>query len=127
MAARARKRGIYDAVAVAEITRYLRETGRRYDLIAAADVLIYIGDVGPMFRAAARVLRPGGLLAVSAESQTRGGFRLTDTGRYAHTLTYLRSEAKRAKLVERLHRNERQRFELGKAVMGHILVFACKD
>ena len=124
MAVRARKRGVYDAVAVAEITRYLRETKRRYDLITAADVLIYIGDVGPMFHAAVRVLRPGGLLAVSAEAQKRGGFRLTDTGRYAHTLTYLRGEAKRAGLAERLHWKERLRFELGKPAMGHILVFA---
>src|SRR3546814_6006397 len=39
MVIRARKRGIYDALSVAELTDALQRTERRFDLVLAADVM----------------------------------------------------------------------------------------
>jgi len=127
MAKLARARGIYETVAVSEITTYLKKTRRTFDLVAAADVLIYFGDLAAMFRAVGRVLRPGGLFALSAEGQRTGDFRLTDSGRYAHSLGYLRRVGQSAGLSLVHHRPGRLRFELDKPVMGHIAVLARRE
>jgi predicted TPR repeat methyltransferase len=123
MARRARALGIYETVAVSEINAYLKKTRRTFDLVTAADVLIYFGDLAAMFRGVGRVLRPGGLFAVSAEALRRGDFRLTSSGRYAHNLSYLRRVGREAGLSLVHHRSGRLRFELGKPVMGHVAVF----
>jgi predicted TPR repeat methyltransferase len=124
MAKAARKRDVYSAVAVSEVTKYLRKTNATFDLVTAADVLIYIGDLEPLFRGARRVLRSGGLFALSAESQKSGTFKLTKSGRYVHSLAYLMRMAHQAGFTESTCGYERLRFELGKPVMGHIVVYA---
>jgi predicted TPR repeat methyltransferase len=56
------------------------------DLVLAADVFVYIGDLGPIFRQAARVLRPGGLFAFTAQSHDgEAPFILNHDMRYAHS------------------------------------------
>ena len=59
------------------------------DLVTAADVFIYIGDLRQVFEATARALRPGGLLAFSVETLSRGEYRLLSNGRYSHSREYL--------------------------------------
>ena len=57
----AERRGLYDALEVAEITEWLGRDGvGRFDLIAACDTLIYFGDLGPVLRASAARLAAGG-------------------------------------------------------------------
>ena len=60
-------RGVYDELQQAEIVRFLQETAERFDLIVAADVLNYFGDLSPVFTGIACVLRPGGHCAVTLE------------------------------------------------------------
>jgi predicted TPR repeat methyltransferase len=65
-----------------------------YDLVAAADVFVYLGALGAVFADTARVLRPGGWFAFSVESpagddESASGFALQPTGRYAHRAAYL--------------------------------------
>jgi predicted TPR repeat methyltransferase len=115
----ARKRGIYDKLAVAEVTKYLREHRRQFDIIVNADVMIYFGDITALFRAAAAALRPGGLYAFSVESHTKGTYTLTDTGRYKHNPKWLRAVGKEVGLIERHHTTGRLRFEVGKPVPGY--------
>ena len=124
MAKAARKRGVYTAVAVSEVTKYLRKANAKYDLVTAGDVLIYIGDLEPLFRGVRRVLRSGGLFALSAESQKRGTFKLSKSGRYVHSLAYLTKMAHKAGFAESARAYERLRFELGKPAMGHVVVYA---
>ena len=118
----ARARRIYDRLSDREVTRFLKSNRASYDLITAADVLIYIGDIEPMFAAAARALRPGGLLAVSAERTTEEAFVLTETGRYAHNPAWLRKVATANGFVVRRDLKARLRYEVGKPVMGTYLV-----
>src|SRR3954469_24483917 len=60
----ARGKGAYDALTVGDIAQFLAEqhaAGASADLIIAADVFAYIGDVGAVCVAVARVLAPNGL------------------------------------------------------------------
>jgi predicted TPR repeat methyltransferase len=46
--------------------------------------LIYFGDLAQVVEPAARVLKPGGLLAFSVERGDTDPFRLSDSGRFTH-------------------------------------------
>ncbi len=89
----AQRRGIYDAVACEELTAFLEHSPGQFDLIVAADVLIYFGDLEPVFSGAAAALRPGGILAFSTESGKTEGYRLQPSGRFAHAAEYVRLQA----------------------------------
>ena len=85
MLAKARERGVYDRLECAEMTAWLGACSAVHDLIVAADVFIYIGDLAPVFSAARQALRPGGRLAFSVETLERPGFELAPTRRYRHS------------------------------------------
>jgi predicted TPR repeat methyltransferase len=94
----ARARGVYDALLHGEIVEHLATTAERHDLVLAADVFIYLGDLEPVFAALARVMPAGGLFCFSAETEgasDAAGFALQPSLRYAHHETYLRSLAER--------------------------------
>ncbi len=97
MIARARERGLYDALETADATAYLtREAQGAFDCILAADALCYIGDLGPIFSAGRRTLADTGLFAFSIETLAGEGFRLCPTMRFAHARTYVDSTAREA-------------------------------
>lgn len=84
--------GLYDELLCVELSEYLRQQSLRFDLIAAADVLVYIGDLEPVFAAARLALRSAGLFAFSVEqgSATQSeDFHLLASHRYAHSAAYL--------------------------------------
>jgi len=85
----ARARGVYDEVHVGEVVEYLAETTARYELIVATDVLVYIGDLEPLFEAARAALAGGGLFACSVERYDGVDYQLGITGRYRHSRDYV--------------------------------------
>ncbi|CAN5673207.1 hypothetical protein BH11PSE8_BH11PSE8_17370 [soil metagenome] len=87
--------GLYDELAQADAAAYLQATDERFDLILAADVFIYIGDLAPLFEAANRVMPSGGVFCFSAERASRESldFELLPSLRYAHAERYLRELA----------------------------------
>lgn len=93
MIEKARARGIYDDLAVADIEFAPGAMARRYDLIIAADTLVYLGDLVPLFRAAAQRLAPDGLFLFTVERKTEGGFELGPKRRWRHGEAYLRDAA----------------------------------
>ena len=121
----ARGRGRYQELANAEIGQYLPTQARAsYDLVVAADVLIYIGDLGQLFGEVARVLRPAGLFAFSVEqpSQPCDSYRLEPSGRYAQSLDYVRTLARACGLVERSCQDVAIRKHGTRALPGQLLV-----
>jgi predicted TPR repeat methyltransferase len=88
MLARAQARGLYDELVRAELTGYLGDHAGGFDLIVAADTLIYFGDLAPVLSAAAGALRGDGVLAFNLEDGGEAigasGFRLQPNGRYEH-------------------------------------------
>jgi predicted TPR repeat methyltransferase len=93
MIGQARALGIYDELAIADVETLLGQEGRSYDLILAADVLVYLGDLKAIFRGAASHLKPGGFFLFTVEKQTGSGYALGPKRRYRHSPDYLREQA----------------------------------
>lgn len=87
---RARGLKLYDHLDCRELTAYLSESAGRYDLIVAADVFVYIGDLAEVFSQAANALRPDGLFCFTVEAGSAQDFKLTTSQRYAHSIDYVR-------------------------------------
>jgi len=63
--------------------------------VIAADVLVYFGDLAPIFAQAMRLLRPGGFFAFSIETCSDADWRLQDSGGYAQSAAYIERRATR--------------------------------
>ena len=93
MLAKAKARQIYDSLIESEMIAYLEETPERFDLVFAADALIYLGELKGFFAAAARVTPPGGLLAFNVETTWDAPYLLLPSGRFAHAIAALQANA----------------------------------
>lgn len=122
MVMKARERGIYHEVSVGDAVTAMAVSAGGWDLIIAADVLVYIGDLEPVFAAAARGLRTGGLFAATVERHMGAGFILGPTRRYAHSAAYLRACAIAAGLQVCLVEDCAPRREKGEPVSGLLIV-----
>lgn len=88
----ARAKRVFDALHVAEAVRFLAAETRQFDLVIAADVVPYLGDLGPLFGLVAERLAEGGMFVFSVElveEMVGPGWRLQPSARYAHTREYL--------------------------------------
>lgn len=91
MIAKAQERGVYDELSVADI-----ETGlgtEAYDLVVAADTLVYLGDLESAFAKVVTALKSGGTFLFTVESKDGDGFELGPKRRWRHSETYLRALA----------------------------------
>lgn len=59
------------------------------DLISAADVFAYLGDLNPVFSAAKQALAKEGLFVFTVEKTTENDFVLQTSIRYAHSKAYI--------------------------------------
>ncbi|HEY4125064.1 MAG TPA: tetratricopeptide repeat protein [Rhizomicrobium sp.] len=89
MIEKARTREIYDDLKVADLETALTETTAPYDLLIAADTLVYLGDLAPVFKAATHALKQGGTFLFTVE-KAEAGFELGPKRRWRHSETYLR-------------------------------------
>ena len=94
MVGKAAERRVYDELFVDEMHAAMRRRPGQFDLITAADVLTYLGDLGEFFAATRDALRPDGVLIAVLEAIEDAGdsieYRLNATGRYSHSEAYLR-------------------------------------
>jgi hypothetical protein len=89
MIAKARERGLYDELHQSDLHDFL--AGQRgLDLMLAADVLIYVGDLSRLFPLVAAALASEGRFAFSTEKGTGDGFRFLPSGHFQHGEAYVR-------------------------------------
>jgi predicted TPR repeat methyltransferase len=131
MLARAAERHAYDDLVKAELTEYLGRQTDAYDIIASADTLCYFGALEPVFQAAGKALKSGGLMAFTLEDagDEGAGFRLTPDGRYAHARTYVEGALGAAGFAVYSITSVILRKEGGQPVAGHVVVVRkkCKE
>ena len=118
MIGQAREREVYDELFVDELTAFLSVRFGQFDLAVAADVLIYLGDLKPVLTAAARALKPGGVISFTLEKFDGDGFVLNKTCRYAHSLSYVRALFDEVGLKEVWHADRVLRMEHRQEVAG---------
>lgn len=122
MIEQARARAIYDALVLADVVAALRQMPAEFDLILAADVFIYIGDLAPVLNAIHASLRPGGLAAFTLETASGRPYRLTRGRRFAHDPAHVAGLARAAGFTPMLEAPATLRFEVGEAVAGAAVV-----
>jgi predicted TPR repeat methyltransferase len=93
MIEKARARGIYDRLIVADLEPGMGQLGLLYDLVLAADTLVYLGDLVPVFRAAAARLANDGYFLFTVEQADGDEFELGPKRRWRHAEAYLRAAA----------------------------------
>jgi predicted TPR repeat methyltransferase len=91
MIEKARALGVYDRLEHADIVEFLERSDERWDLVLAADVFIYVGDLARVFALLERAMTRG-LFCFSVEALEDSGdaeLRLLPSLRYAHSQAYL--------------------------------------
>ncbi len=124
MIAKARERDVYDELIVGDAVALLRSgPSGSLDLIVAADSLVYVGDLAPLFAAVWTALTADGLFAFSVETCEGDEFRLEPTMRFAHSQRYVETIARRLSLRPLLIQSASTRREAGADAPGLICVF----
>lgn len=85
----ARMKGVYDRLETADILAALYRRPEAYDLILAADVLIYFGDLSKVFAGVSARLAEGGLIAFSVEKGADADWSVQSSLRFAHSGDYV--------------------------------------
>ncbi|MEA1676055.1 methyltransferase [Nitrospirillum sp. BR 11163] len=123
MVEHARARGLYDRLWDADLMRALAEAPGTWDLVLAADVLVYLGDLAPVFQAAAMALKPGGRFAATVERWTgEGPYALRESRRYAHAREHLLAAAGAAGLAVEHLASVAPRWEKNRPVDGLLFI-----
>ncbi|PIQ42901.1 MAG: hypothetical protein COV52_05540 [Gammaproteobacteria bacterium CG11_big_fil_rev_8_21_14_0_20_46_22] len=89
MLQQAEKKGCYDELSHSHYVDFLHKYPEHFDLIVAADVFVYQGDLTPAFRASIKTLKPGGYFLFSLEECQGESFYLSKSGRFHHSKTYI--------------------------------------
>jgi predicted TPR repeat methyltransferase len=111
-------KNIYDDLHHGDMIAHLK-TLKEVDLVVAADVLVYVGDLAPFIEAVFQALKPQGCLAFTVQAG-ENGFILGDDWRYAHSEDYLRDVLKAFHVKRFL--DITPRFNQGKPVKGFLIL-----
>ncbi len=123
MLEKARARQVYDRLIAGDLLVPLQEPDAAYHLILAADVFVYLGNLTDVFLACRNTLEPNGLFVFSTEAETSGtGYRLRRSGRYAHSIPYIRGVSSTTGFSELFFRETVLRKEKGIPIPGYIFV-----
>lgn len=124
MVEKARLRGGYDRLEVAELTAYLQAQPDGYDAVFSADTLVYFGDLKEVLVAAHAALHPGGWLAFTVEALEGGNERLelSPSGRYRHARAYVEGTLASAGFTRIQVSADTLRKESGQPVLGWVVL-----
>ena len=88
----ARRQGVYDELSRMELSGYLASRPDSFDVIVAADTLIYFGALEEVLRLAHQALKRGGLMIFTTEeAENEKGYIINPNGRYSHGRAYLQT------------------------------------
>lgn len=87
-----RKKAIYTTLHINDIHDFFLINLKKFDLIIAADVFIYIGDIQTIFSSVRESLNPNGYFIFTIELSPEinaKNFQLAKCGRFSHTIEYV--------------------------------------
>ncbi len=127
MIEKARERGLYRHLAVGEAAETLTVEpafAGPYDLIAAADVFIYVGEIEQLFAAAIARLARQGIIAFSIETAEDKDIEIRPNGRFAHASGYIEKLAEQYNLDIIARADHDIRLEHKRPVKGMLFLLA---
>lgn len=113
---------IYDELITQDLLSALQDSQTVYDLILAGDVLVYTGDLDPIFSAVRQHLRPQGLFVFNTEIAQIEAFEMQPTGRFSHHASYLTQLAEKHGLDCVSYEKILGRMQNNNPVHGHLYV-----
>lgn len=121
---KARLTGLYDALHHQELSAFLRQQSAGADLVVAADVFVYIGDLNEIFNEVSRILNHSGLFVFSVEAghDEQASYTLAPSQRYTHSLPYLQRLAQQHGFDIAETSQQAARQDKGEDILVHILV-----
>lgn len=93
MLAQAKEKGIYDELHAMEINAFLQQNKKQYNLIVAADVLPYFGQLDELFQAVKTHLQTKGYFIFTTEISTEQPWMLQSSARFSHHPNYIQKLA----------------------------------
>lgn len=120
----AKRQGAYNTLVCKDALQYLQDQKvDSFDLIIAADVFVYFGDLSAVFKACSRVLTESGYFCFSIETLTEDAdYQLMPTGRYAHRITFIEAIVKETGFSMLYQASDTLRTQDDIPVIGHIFV-----
>lgn len=124
MLEKAGQTGFYDTLIRSEIGSFLDGHGGSYDLVVAADTLIYFGGLESLLLRISGALRDGGHFVFTTEDRTDAlpGYHLHSSGRYQHSREYVQACLVQAGLCLRYDKGCGLRMEIASMVPGTVYV-----
>ena len=92
MAEKAKQKDIYDEIFLEDVREFLENTENQrkaYDIVLAADLFIYIGNLAPIFAAVGKILPEKGMFVFSIEHLEHGTYQINKNGRYSQSNAYI--------------------------------------
>lgn len=120
----AKRRNLYDRLVVGDLAVSLEGLDEVHDLILAADVFVYVGELKKVFKLCSIALKKSGLFAftVEAAKDEAADYVLQSTGRYAHSIHYLNELAQSSGLEVKIMRDAVLRIDRGGPINGYTVV-----
>lgn len=124
MITEAEKKGCYNILQTKSDTHYLKENKEKYDLIIAADVWVYRGDLTEIIALCHHRIENEGLLLFSLEinQEDQQPYLLGSTGRFLHNRNYVAEvlEKNRFRLLKEIKKSLRRQAGMPVASMLYV-------
>ena len=130
MLAKAREKNLYNRLEQRDLLSWMREEApSSYDVVVAADVFVYLGELDDVIGMTHSVLKPGGILVFSVEALDTetshveaetafSDYAIGKSGRYCHSKEYVLALAIKHGFQTASVETHQARIEGGKAVMA---------
>lgn len=110
----AKQKNIYNELLQGDINESIKKY-TELDLVIAAEILVYVGNLDKIFMQLTTVLKAGGMFAFTIEKTWSYPYELQKTARFSHTKKYIQELADKyhfkvllcQNIVLRMHRNEK--------------------
>lgn len=123
MLAVAREKDIYASLNKDDILNFLQASQNHYDMILAADVFTYMGDLAPLFKECASHASAGALFLFSVEETEAIDYALKPSGRFGHSQSYVETLAKNNAWQKIGRKHSRLRKDGDQWIWGHLFIF----
>jgi len=125
MIKKAEERNVYNELVVSGIEEFLKSISpTKFDIIIAADVFVYIGNLKDILSLVSSTIQKNGLFIFSTESTDLvETFTLQNTGRFAHNPEYIKQLGTENGLIIKDIQEAIIRYENNMPINGHIYTF----